>query len=76
MPDFDGLELCRRIRGSDRHCTIKLINMTSRYDESVAERALAAGADRCLPKPVSPADLMRIFDGPGDEHRASSSSRS
>src|SRR5205823_5254087 len=58
MPEMDGLELCRAIRGGDLPGYIYAILLTShdRMEEKVA--GLAAGADDFIAKPFNPAELL------------------
>lgn len=57
MPGFDGLELCRRIRGhgGDYTYLILLSNLATTAEN--LDQAMAAGADDFLAKPVKPAEL-------------------
>ncbi|MCX5931748.1 MAG: response regulator transcription factor [Cyanobacteria bacterium] len=56
LPDFSGVEVCRRLRASE--LTIPVLMLTSR--DAVAERvqALDAGADDYLTKPFSIEELL------------------
>jgi putative two-component system response regulator len=58
MPHMDGLELCRRIRGSGAMNYIYVIVVTGRADASDAIEALTAGADDYLVKPFQPTELV------------------
>ncbi len=49
MPGLDGLELLSLIRQRDEMLPVILV--TGLYCDALAERALRAGAFRCLPKP-------------------------
>lgn len=57
MPDMDGLEVCRRLRGSDTTRGIPIIMFTAKtlIDDKVA--GFEAGADDYLTKPTHPAEL-------------------
>lgn len=59
MPGLDGFTLCRQIRRSDAGRALKILAITGHPDPAVADRALAAGADRCLHKPLRIDDLRR-----------------
>ena len=50
MPDLDGLEVCRRIRG---HVTCPIIFLTARVEDSDKIRGFAAGGDDYVVKPFS-----------------------
>lgn len=60
MPRMDGLELCRRIKGSQETQHIPVI-VWSGMDYQ--EAALQAGAADFLPKPVETAHLLRLLEG-------------
>jgi DNA-binding response OmpR family regulator len=51
MPDIDGLELCRRIRETDRTRYTYLILLTSLDDRDHYREGMQAGADDFLTKP-------------------------
>jgi DNA-binding response OmpR family regulator len=55
LPDIDGLELCRRIRGTDEK---PVIAFTGRATELDRVLALQAGADDCLDSPFEFRELM------------------
>ena len=50
MPDLDGLEVCRRIRG---HVSCPIIFLTARVEEADKLRGFAAGGDDYVVKPFS-----------------------
>jgi DNA-binding response OmpR family regulator len=56
MPEMDGLELCRRIRGASE--TIPIIFLTSRDEELDRVLGLEIGADDYLCKPFSMRELL------------------
>lgn len=61
MPGLNGVETLEALRVSNRN--VRVIIMTSANDESVAARALAAGADAFLKKPFYPADVDAVIYG-------------
>jgi two-component system KDP operon response regulator KdpE len=69
LPDFDGVEVCRRLR---EWSDMPLIVLSAVGDEDAKVRALAAGADDYVTKPFGPreviarlrANLRRIAPGP------------
>jgi two-component system, OmpR family, KDP operon response regulator KdpE len=69
LPDFDGVELCRRLR---EWSDMPVIVLSAIGDEDAKVRALAAGADDYVTKPFGPrelvarlsANLRRIEPGP------------
>ena len=52
MPRIDGLALCRSIRANPDTRSIRVLAITGDPGEPARARALQAGADACLPKPV------------------------
>jgi two-component system, OmpR family, KDP operon response regulator KdpE len=55
LPDFDGVELCRRLR---EWSEMPLIVLSAVGDEDAKVRALAAGADDYVTKPFGPRELV------------------
>jgi two-component system, OmpR family, alkaline phosphatase synthesis response regulator PhoP len=55
LPDFDGLEVCRRLRA---HSPIPVIFLTARDSEVDRVLGLELGADDYVTKPFSPAELV------------------
>ena len=62
MPDLNGYELAERIRHEAWGGNMKLIAVTGWGQESDKRRALAAGFDHHLTKPVDPDRLALLFD--------------
>ena len=64
MPETDGLELCRRIRGAVQQHYSYLIVLTSKDEISDLVKVFDAGADDYITKPVVPDELTsRIKTG-------------
>lgn len=57
LPGFDGLEICRILRGRPASATMKIIMLTARASESDRIRGLDLGADDYITKPFSPREL-------------------
>jgi DNA-binding response OmpR family regulator len=55
LPDFDGFEVCRRIR---RRSEVPIVMLTARDEEADRVAGLEVGADDYVPKPFSPRELM------------------
>ncbi len=53
MPEMDGIELVRRLRGDPRLSAIAILVLTARTDERDELQALTVGADDYVPKPFS-----------------------
>ena len=69
LPDGDGLELCRRLRGES---DVPILMLTARGDPPDRIVGLEIGADDYLPKPFNPRELLarlrailRRRQGPG-----------
>ena len=58
LPELDGLELCRRIRGDPRSAAVPIIMLTARADEVDRVVGLELGADDYMAKPFSPKELV------------------
>ena len=58
LPDLDGLEICRRLKGQDRTKEIPVVMLTARGEESDIVAGLEMGADDYVTKPFSPRVLM------------------
>ena len=58
MPDMDGLELTRRMKGQDRFRHIPIIMVTGNSEELVVTDCLNAGADNFMVKPLGKASLL------------------
>jgi two-component system OmpR family response regulator len=56
LPDIDGIEVCRRLRGAG--CTAPLLMLTARDDVADRVRGLDAGADDYLVKPFAFEELF------------------
>lgn len=58
MPDGNGFDLCRRIRGSRILATTPVIFLIPQGSEQHRALALESGADDCVIKPFSPRELV------------------
>ena len=62
MPNMDGVECTRRIRSSrGRYPDVPIVMVTARDDVADIQRALEAGADAYISKPVSSRRLLAGF---------------
>jgi PAS domain S-box-containing protein len=62
LPEMDGYEVARRIRGS--HAALTLVALTGYGQAADVQRALAAGFDAHLTKPVALETLQRVLTAP------------
>ena len=58
VPGLDGIALCRELRADAATCDIPVLAVTGYDDRQYNTRALSAGANRILIKPVSPETLL------------------
>jgi DNA-binding response OmpR family regulator len=58
LPQVDGLEVCRLLRGNEKTAAIPIIMLTARAEESDRIVGLEVGADDYLAKPFSPNELV------------------
>ena len=58
LPDFDGVEVVRRIRESESGLNIPVIAMTSFAMSGDREKLLAAGCNGYIEKPVDPERVL------------------
>jgi DNA-binding response OmpR family regulator len=58
LPDGDGLDLCRELRGEARHRQLPLLMLTARGEPMDRIVGLELGADDYLPKPFEPRELL------------------
>jgi two-component system, sensor histidine kinase and response regulator len=58
MPEIDGFAVCEQIRARPEGATIPVLFLTALRDVDTFDRALRAGGDDFLTKPVRPAELI------------------
>jgi PAS domain S-box-containing protein len=61
LPDFSGLEVCRRIRASPVHARLAVLHVSSTYITPETEReSQNSGGDIYLAQPVEPRELVSV----------------
>lgn len=60
MPRMDGLEVCRRLRGTPGISEIPVVILTVKTTYEARERGFSVGADMYLTKPFDPEELKSI----------------
>jgi two-component system phosphate regulon response regulator PhoB/two-component system alkaline phosphatase synthesis response regulator PhoP len=58
LPDIDGFEVCRQLKGRLAHASMHIIIITARSDETDRVLGLELGADDYMVKPFSPRELV------------------
>lgn len=58
MPEMDGFEVCRKLRSSERTKMLPIIMVTALHSVEDEVKALDAGADDFLPKPINNLELI------------------
>ncbi len=58
MPEIDGFEVCKRLKGDTKTSHIKIIVLTGYDTKENKKQAFEAGADMFLAKPVEKEDLL------------------
>src|SRR5262250_2669367 len=58
MPDQDGYSVCSQIKQHERFGRTPVILMSGVVNKSVADKAVAVGADELIRKPFQPVDLI------------------
>lgn len=66
LPDLDGFEICRRIRGAGAPAAgIPVIFLTALYDDASRRRGVECGAADYLTKPFDPDRLIESLERHG-----------
>ncbi|MGY6741440.1 MAG: response regulator [Cecembia sp.] len=61
LPDMNGIDILKKIKDKTPETKVILI---SRYgDEGVANKAIYAGADAFVSKPINPTELLQVIKG-------------
>lgn len=60
LPDVEGFRICQEIRANEKTKDIYVIAMTGYSTDDFLSKAIAAGANECLPKPLDPSRIREI----------------
>lgn len=58
LPDMDGFDVCKFLKGKDKYTSIPIIMLTARAEETEKVLGLELGADDYITKPFSPRELV------------------
>jgi len=67
MPRMDGYEVLRQLRRDPRFAATRVVAVTARAMQGDRDRALAAGFDGYITKPVSTSELREYVQGLKEE---------
>ncbi len=70
MPEMDGLEFLRKLRGELGVTGAPAVVVSTESEESDREAALEAGADAYLKKPWQPSELTQLIEKTWRESRS------
>jgi CheY-like chemotaxis protein len=59
MPKFNGFEVCEQIKAAPATATIMVLMVTALNERGDIERAVKAGTDDFLSKPVNQVELLK-----------------
>ncbi|HZQ71676.1 MAG TPA: response regulator [Burkholderiales bacterium] len=63
LPDFEGFTLARRLRTTPELAASRIIAITGRTSDDDESRAIEAGCERLLRKPIDPAFVQDLVSG-------------
>src|SRR5258708_39280554 len=64
LPDIDGFEVLRRLRAQPQTARVPIVAVTALAMVGDRERALAAGFDAYVSKPIDPESFVRQVESP------------
>ena len=59
LPDMTGIEILSKLK--EKHPNSKVILITRYGDQEVASKAIAAGTDAFISKPINPDELLEVI---------------
>ncbi len=62
LPDIDGFEICRQIKGIPRNAEVPVVMLTARKSDEDKERGVAVGASAYLTKPFKSAVIIGVIE--------------
>lgn len=63
LPDIDGFEICRSIKGISRNADVPVVMLTARKTPEDKEKGVSAGAAAYLTKPFKSAEIIGVIEG-------------
>ena len=61
MPNMNGLEFARMIRGTDQFADLPIVALTARAQTGDRDACIEAGCDAYMSKPLRPLDLVALI---------------
>ena len=63
LPDMDGFEVCRAIKGNPETCSIPVVMLTAKKSSRDLEAGRVAGADAYITKPFKSVKVLEVIEG-------------
>jgi len=64
MPGIDGLEVCRRLKKNPATKDVQVYVVSGSFTSALEQKALEAGAAKCLPKPIDVRNVVSLMFPP------------
>ena len=64
MPGIDGLEVCRRLKKNPATKDVQVYVVSGSFTSALEQKALEAGAAKCLPKPIDVRNVINLMYPP------------
>ena len=62
MPQMDGIQMCRLVKGNPQTASISVVMVTSKGEVEQVEAAFRAGCDDYVTKPIDKVELISKID--------------